>query len=112
MTRNWKRGLPYLVKGNDKGLQRAAQMERLLPTTAEDQIKLADAWWDSAESRHAPQREQLLPHAGWWYEKAEGSVNGGLLKSKIEKRLGDCLFPRGSGEFRLRRRPAAGRGAF
>ncbi len=94
----WKRGLPYLVKGNDKGLQRAAQMEAPAPpTTAEDQIKLADAWWDLAQSRHAPQREQLLLHAGWWYEKAEGSVNGGLLKSKIEKRLGEIAGLEGAG---------------
>jgi formylglycine-generating enzyme required for sulfatase activity/cytoskeletal protein RodZ len=87
---HWKRGLRYLAKGGDKDLQRAAQMESPTPPTAgEDQLKLADAWWDLGQARHSPQREQLLQHAGSWYEKADTSVGAGLLASKIDKRLGE-----------------------
>ena len=92
----WQRGLPYLAKGDDKGLQRVAGMETPTPPTGgDDQVKLADAWWDLGQARHSPQREQLLLHAGWWYEKAEASVTASLLKSKIEKRLSEiaCAAP-------------------
>jgi formylglycine-generating enzyme required for sulfatase activity len=92
----WKRGLPYLVKGNDKPFQEAAGMEMPTPpATAADQIKLADAWWELAQSRHPPQRVQLLLHAGQWYEKAAASAPPGLLMSKIDKRLGEIVDLKG-----------------
>jgi formylglycine-generating enzyme required for sulfatase activity len=93
----WQRGLPYLAKGDDKGLQRVAGMETPTPPTGgDDQVKLADAWWDLGQARHSPQREQLLLHAGWWYEKAEASVTASLLKSKIEKRLAEIVDLKGA----------------
>ena len=84
---DWKRGLPHLVKGSDEKLKTAAQMETALPPEdAEGQIRLADAWWDLAQSRHSPVREQILLHAGSWYERAHEAIPAGLLKTKVERR--------------------------
>jgi hypothetical protein len=84
----WERGLPYLAKGSDKELRATARMETPAPPTAgNDQVNLADAWWDLGQLRRGPQRTQLLRHAAAWYEKAHEAVQGGLLRTKIEKRL-------------------------
>jgi formylglycine-generating enzyme required for sulfatase activity len=86
----WRRGLPYLAKAGDKELQEVAGMETPTPPAAgDDQVKLADQWWDLGQSRRSPQRERLLLHAGSWYERAEASMKPGLLKSKIDKRLNE-----------------------
>lgn len=86
----WTEGLPYLLKSGDKDLQRVAAMETPTPpATGDNQVKLADAWWDLAHSRHSPQREQVLVHAGSWYEKAAATVTASLVKSRIYKRLGE-----------------------
>jgi formylglycine-generating enzyme required for sulfatase activity/cytoskeletal protein RodZ len=93
----WQRGLPFLAKGDDKELQQAAEMETATPPKGgDDQVNLADAWWDLGQSRRGPQRAQFLLHAGSWYEKAEASVTSGLLKSKIDKRLGEIATIEGA----------------
>jgi len=42
-----------------------------------------------AQSRHSPERDQLLLRACGWYEKASEAAPAGLLKTKVEKRLAD-----------------------
>ena len=85
----WTEGLPYLLKSGDKDLQRVAAMETPTPpATGDDQIKLADAWWDLAQSRHSPQREQVLVHAGSWYEKAAATVTASLREEQDRQAAG------------------------
>ena len=43
---DWLAGLPLLAKGSDEKLKSLAAAELKAPSSAEQQIDLADAWWD------------------------------------------------------------------
>jgi formylglycine-generating enzyme required for sulfatase activity len=85
----WREGLPYLLKCGDKGLQRAAAMETpTWPTTGSAMLKLADAWWNLAQSHRGLPRGQLLSHAAAWYERARVVTSWtGSSSPKAEKQL-------------------------
>ncbi len=84
---DWENGLPMLAMGNDPGLKAAAEQELAKPSTADDQTKLGDAWWELAEREDEPSKDQLLRRAAIWYERALPELSDGLVKAKIEKRL-------------------------
>jgi formylglycine-generating enzyme required for sulfatase activity len=84
---DWRTGLPHLAKGSDALLKSQAQRELSLPPgTPEDQLKLADAWWDGAAERRGEEKAAMLRCAGHWYEQAIGKLDG-INKTKAEKRL-------------------------
>jgi len=85
---DWQRGLVHLAKGSDKPLKDLANQELTAPPTeAADQIKLADAWWDLAQSAKGEQKDAILLRAGFWYEQAQPDVTSTLLQTKVRKRL-------------------------
>ncbi len=49
----WEQGLPLLAKGGDADLKAAATAELKGAASANEQVKLGDAWWDLAEKRKA-----------------------------------------------------------
>ena len=78
-------------------VQALANSELGKPTEANDQLKLADGWWDQAEADTDKPDEQrrLQAHALIWYEQALPSLKG-LAKEKVEKRLTDAArLPKG-----------------
>jgi len=83
---DWKEGLHYLAKGSDKNLLKLAAEEQNHPADADAQIALADNWWDQAQSVQNHVKENIMRHAGQWYEKALPALSG-LVKYKVEKRL-------------------------
>lgn len=84
---DWKTGLAHLAKGSDPLLKSLADRELSSPpATPEDQLKLADAWWDAAAEHRGEEKTAMLRCAGRWYEQATGQLQG-INKTKAEKRL-------------------------
>lgn len=87
LARNlWDNGLPYLAKGNGAELPQLARQDLQKPESVDDRVKLADGWWDAAQSRDAAAKAAMQARAGMWYGKVEENVNG-LVKVRVEKRL-------------------------
>jgi hypothetical protein len=85
---NWAEGLPYMAKIADPLLRRLADQElKSAPLSPEDQMALADAWWEMAKGRKGEERDALLLHAGHWYEQSLAIAVLGLTRLKVEKRL-------------------------
>ena len=83
-----------LAKGNDNDLKSAAEMEVPTPPAGpEARFKLADTWWDLAQSRNGRERKQILLHAADWYQQARPDVASELLKAKAEKRIKEAAQP-------------------
>ncbi len=84
---DWDTGLPMIALGAESPLQALAVVEMSPPAESEAQLKLADAWWDLAESSaDAAEKDRLQGRAFFWYGQALPNLNG-LPKAKVEKRL-------------------------
>jgi hypothetical protein len=84
--RRWEKGLPLLAKGADADLAAVAQQEIAGANTSQDQLKLADAWWQRAEADRSPMKSAIQMRAMHWYEQALPRLSG-LEKVRVEKRL-------------------------
>ncbi len=85
---DWKTGLPHLAKASDLGLRVLAGKElAAAPAQADDQLVLADGWWDVGQSEEGVAKLAVLRHAKSWYSKADLLVTEALNKAKIGKRL-------------------------
>ncbi|MDY0169747.1 MAG: LamG domain-containing protein, partial [Thermoguttaceae bacterium] len=88
---HWPEGLQYLALGGNEPLARLAARDLEGPSGAEQQIELADGWWNL--SQHAEFRQKppvaasLQARATLWYHEALPSVSG-PLRERAEKRLG------------------------
>jgi len=86
---DWRRGLPRLAKGSDAALAELAGDELRQATTGPDeQVRLADAWWELAEKAKKSWRAAIRRHAAQWYRLAEPGLDG-VAKLKVEKRLAE-----------------------
>jgi hypothetical protein len=83
---DWRGGLPYLALSSDGGLKRVAELELTEPTVAEVQVKLGDAWWNSAKDQVAETKVRLQRRAAHWYRLALTDLTG-LTKAKVNQRL-------------------------
>ncbi len=81
---DWAQGVSHLALGGESELQAAAVKDLNGAETVEQQLAIADAWWELAEAR--PETEALMRRAGTWYRRAEPKATG-LAKVKIEKQL-------------------------
>ncbi|HEX3998366.1 MAG TPA: RICIN domain-containing protein, partial [Pirellulales bacterium] len=84
---DWPTGLPLLAKGSDEKLKSLAAEELKSPTDAEQQIQLADAWWNISEKEAGIARDCVRLHAGSVYQEALPNLASALKKAAIEKRL-------------------------
>jgi hypothetical protein len=82
----WSKGLPHLAKGSDSNLAKLAESELLTPEEPEEQVKLADAWWDLASESAGDDKLAFYARARDWYERALPTLEG-LNKVKVTKRL-------------------------
>jgi len=89
---NWDRGLPMLALGSDEELNKLAVKELGDVSAADEQVALADSWWDLASSNDGTAKQQLGGRASHWYRKALPGL-GGLVKGKVEKRLDEVGLP-------------------
>ncbi|MCH7728143.1 MAG: hypothetical protein IH991_16945 [Planctomycetes bacterium] len=87
---DWEAGLLHLAKSNDTLLSSLAKRETTTPPeTTKDQIALADAWWEAAQSASSTDRLGFVTRAARWYRLAQPEVTSSIEKLKIEKRLNE-----------------------
>jgi hypothetical protein len=85
---NWMAGLPHLAKGTDSAVKACAARElAAAPQSTEEQVSLADLWWEAGQAADKEQRSAILGRAAHWYRQAQAGSVAGLVKIKIEKRL-------------------------
>lgn len=85
---DWGTGLSMLAKGSDVQLSELAKRDLVTPTTADEQIALADGWWELAEKqkKYQAMAEALRRRAATWYRAALPKTSG-LVKEKLASRL-------------------------
>ncbi len=84
---DWDRGLPYLARGDDAELAKLAQQDLEGPADLLGQLRLADAWWDLAQTRDDAEKDALMFRAGHWYETSPQEYLSALRAAQIEERL-------------------------
>mgnify|MGYP000515984932 CR=1 FL=1 len=85
----WVEGLVLLSKGGDGALGTLARRDIANPAQAQQQLALANAWWDLAEQHAGVQQRHLRQRAAHWYRLAIPSLKG-LEKSLAEKRAAEA----------------------
>jgi hypothetical protein len=83
---DWPRGLPYLVRGSNDSLRRAAQLDVEDPKDPELQVAVADAWYEAASAVDRVDRTSVLQRMLYWARKAAPSRTG-LARVDLEKRI-------------------------
>jgi hypothetical protein len=73
---DWEKGLPILARGGNAPLNALAARDLKGAATAEEQVKLGDAWW----AVHGRQR------AAYWYEKAMPALKR-LERDRVQNRI-------------------------
>lgn len=85
---DWESGLAMLAAGSNQEFQSVADRELQEPQTSDDQLKLADSWYDLAK-KSANYKNQIMTRAAFWYEKSLRSqpALAGKDKARVEKRI-------------------------
>ena len=81
-----------LALGSDATLRDLSTTELKGPTGATAQAKLADAWWQVAETENGMERENIRAHAAGWYQEALPGLPE-EAKAAVEKRLEAVVGP-------------------
>jgi hypothetical protein len=86
IRQRWDDGLPMLARGSNARLAAVAEVELRSPETCQQQVDLADRWWDLAES--GGRFEQAMrSRAAHWYARTLPSLEAGIQRVKAEVRI-------------------------
>lgn len=85
---DWDRGIPMLALGNREPLKSLAVTELQGLASWDDRVKLADGWWDLAESETGIARKHLQRRAVHWYRPALPFIRG-LSRDRVAKRVAE-----------------------
>jgi formylglycine-generating enzyme required for sulfatase activity len=83
---DWHRGLPRLAKSQDTPIAKLAAKDIAESNKPEEQVSIADAWWEAAEAEPLAARKNILLHAAMWYYRASFQLSG-VQKSLADKRI-------------------------
>ncbi len=84
---NWEKGLPLLAKSADEQLAQLADTELKQPAKIADQLALADAWWQAAESQPAGEQEHVRWHAVTWYKQVAPELTDAVAQERARGRI-------------------------
>jgi hypothetical protein len=87
---DWRRGLRWLARGDHQRLRRLARADLPEALETDEQIAVADAWWDLAQQAEGRVRERLLARSVWRYRKSLDAVQE-FRKLQIQARLDEAL---------------------
>jgi hypothetical protein len=86
---DWEAGIPHLVAGAKAPLKAVIERDVLNPVDADKQVEMAEAWADVAlKEKSAWRRSRIQLRVRFWLEKAQPNATG-VLKLKIDKKLGE-----------------------
>jgi hypothetical protein len=83
---DWAAGADCLAKGLEGPSKSLAIRDMAPPQNAQEQLALADGWWDFAEGSAAPYKDAIRDRALVWYMKVLPDLQG-LVKARPEKRI-------------------------
>ena len=83
---DWDKGLPMLALGADGVYDALGKKELVGAHTAEEQVSLADGWFDLVAEHDGIAQARIRAHAAGWYEKALPELTG-LAQIRVQKRL-------------------------
>jgi formylglycine-generating enzyme required for sulfatase activity len=83
---DWHRGLPHLARSPDTALAKLAARDFEESTKPDEQLAIADAWWEAADAEPMAARKNVLLHAAMWYYRASFNL-AGTQKTLAEKRI-------------------------
>jgi WD40 repeat protein len=84
---NWDKGLPLLVKGQDKDYLALAKRDLANPKETLEQLDIGDEYYRLAEAEKALTHKNLLKRSYYWYVKCLPNLGSGLNKLRVEKRV-------------------------
>jgi hypothetical protein len=84
---DWENGVSILAKGHDRSLKRIAELELLAPEDPNEQLKIADLWWQESERAQAAEVDAMQKRAAHWYADALPGLPPGLVRLRAERRL-------------------------
>ncbi len=88
---DWERGLEHLQRSADESLAALARDEMRSPAIPEEQLALADAWWELGIAPDgAAQRARIILRAAYWYRQAIGGLDG-QAKARANQRLEQAM---------------------
>ena len=82
----WEKGLPILARGSDLSLAELAVRELDRPTHPDQQVALADSWWQVSD-RATKYRTAIRQRAADWYHQALPQLTPGLELVRAEVRM-------------------------
>ena len=86
---DWKAALPMLARTTDEELQSLVQDDLKNPKEDNEILKLADRWWERAESSSALSQEGMRRRATHWYRLIPQGKLQGLEAQKVAKRIAE-----------------------
>ena len=90
LKNDWKKGLPFLAKGDDPDLKVLAERElKSPPNSVEEQVALADAWWDAGQGAEGTKKGAMIHRSEYWCKKAKSEQVGGPNAAMVERRLAE-----------------------
>jgi hypothetical protein len=72
---DWERALPHLARSSDETLRRLAELEENRSLRFEDQVALADGWYELAGQHDGERAELFAQRAMHWFEQASKGAN-------------------------------------
>ena len=107
---DWDAVLPRLAAGDEPKWKALAEQELKFPATLDEELALADGWYDLAGGVKGPLHDALLRHAAGWYRAALQSLHQKISepRQRIEKRLAEIETPEFKRAEELAQRPAVG----
>ena len=93
-AQKWDLGLPLLASGADAELKTLAEMEQLKPDGNQQQLELADKWYEVGKKGRKETKEGPMARALHWYQLAAPKITG-ISKDRVAKRMDeiDSILP-------------------
>jgi hypothetical protein len=83
----WADGLKLLTRGGNVALKGVAELDLQTPALGAPDVKVADAWWDYAQTAPDSEKRAAEARARFWYTRAVPGL-AGLQKARAESRCG------------------------
>ncbi|MEK6246717.1 MAG: hypothetical protein N2C12_00975, partial [Planctomycetales bacterium] len=85
---DWKQGLPMLAVGSSTEFQALAEREQQEPDSSEDQMQLADDWFELVKKTPSHKTQMMARAAHWYGESLQSQpALSDKAKARAEKRM-------------------------
>ena len=86
---DWKMGLPLLIRSSNEDLAEVAKLDVANPKTADEQIAVADGWWELAGRASGVYRQSAEDRALLWYDAAYQQMPESLDRMYVANQINE-----------------------